>query len=189
MFFKKKKKNSLLFDIFAAASGPVRLFTPYKRRRKAHSEHANESITASSNLTSTMTITTSPLTTTHNSSSSNLNNNSNIANNNQQATTQQIHIQSAPLSNNINNLSNNNNPISVNNNGIKKKRFSLNIVNVKPSGTESSDDIETENISFAPAVTPSVKEESPWQTVTEAIQEIPSEYAIDQSCENYSNNF
>lgn len=61
----------------------------------------------------------------------------------------------------------------------------MNILNVKPSGAESSDDVEAENITFAPSVTPAVKEESvaPWQTVTEAIQqEIPAEYAVDQSC-------
>lgn len=72
------------------------------------------------------------------------------------------------------------------NNGIKKKRFSLNILNVKASGTESSDDVESENITFAPTtVTPAVKEETvaPWQTVNEAIQEIPADYVVDQSCE------
>lgn len=70
------------------------------------------------------------------------------------------------------------------NNGIKKKRFSLNIVNVKPGGAESSDEVETENMTFAPTASTPVKEESvaPWQTVTEAIQEIPAEYVVDQSC-------
>lgn len=71
------------------------------------------------------------------------------------------------------------------NNGIKKKRFSVNILNLKSSGADSSDEVETENISFAPSsVTPSVKEETsaPWQTVNEAIQEIPAEYVVDQSC-------
>ena len=62
-------------------------------------------------------------------------------------------------------------------------------MNVKPSsgggGAESSDDVEAENITFAPSVTPNVKEESvaPWQTVQEAIQEIPADYVVDQSCE------
>lgn len=147
-------------------------------------------MTGSGNGTTTVTITTPPITNTHNSSSSNLNNNASIINNNQQ-TTQQIHIQTTPIqNNNINNNSsnnnNNNNTVTINaNNGIKKKRFSLNILNVKPSGAESSDDVEAENITFAPAVTPAVKEEAvaPWQTVTEAIQEIPADYAVDQSCE------
>lgn len=60
----------------------------------------------------------------------------------------------------------------------------MNILNVKSSGAESSDEVETENITFAPSVTPSVKEESsaPWQTVNEAIQEIPADYVVDQSC-------
>lgn len=173
------------FSLISAASGPVRLFTPYKRRRKAQSEH-NESMTGSGNGTTTVTITTPPISTTHNSSSSNLNNNTSIINNNQQ-TTQQLHIQTTPIQNNINNNSshNNNNTVTINaNNGIKKKRFSVNILNVKASGAESSDDVEAENITFAPAVTPSVKEEAvaPWQTVTEAIQEIPADYAVDQSC-------
>lgn len=55
---------------------------------------------------------------------------------------------------------------------------------MKSSGADSSDDVEAENIAFAPSVAPAVKEESvaPWQTVTEAIQEIPAEYVVDQSC-------
>jgi hypothetical protein len=115
---------------------------------------------------------------TPNNASSTINNNTNIINNN--TTTQQLHIQATPIQNN-----NNNNTVTFNaNNGIKKKRFNLNIINVKPS--ESSDDIESENITFTPAVTaqPAVKEEeeavTPWQTVTEAIQEIPSDY-VDQT--------
>ena len=87
------------------------------------------------------------------------------------------------MQNNITN--NNNNTVTINaNNGVKKKRFSVNILNVKTSGAESSDDVEADHITFAPSVTPSVKEESvaPWQTVTEAIQEIPGDYAVDQSC-------
>lgn len=97
----------------------------------------------------------------------------------------QLHIQTVPIQNNISSNNNNNNTVTINaNNGIKKKRFSVNILNVKTSGAESSDDVEAENITFAPHVTPSVKEESvaPWQTVTEAIQEIPSDYIVDQSC-------
>lgn len=140
-------------------------------------------MTGSGNGTTTVTITTPPISA--NNSSTNLNNNTSIINNN---TTQQLHIQTAPIQNNINNNSNNNNnTVTINaNNGIKKKRFSLNILNVKPSGADSSDDVETESITFAPSVvTPSVKEESvaPWQTVTEAIQEIPADYVVDQSCE------
>lgn len=142
-------------------------------------------MTGSGNGTTTVTITTPPIST--NNSSTNLNNNTSIINNN---TTQQLHIQTAPIQNNINNNSsnnNNNNTVTINaNNGIKKKRFSLNILNVKPSGADSSDDVEAESITFAPSVvTPSVKEESvaPWQTVTEAIQEIPADYIVDQSCE------
>jgi hypothetical protein len=56
---------------------------------------------------------------------------------------------------------------------------------MKSSGAESSDDVEAENITFTPTVTsaPSVKEETPWQTVTEAIQEIPADY-VDQTCNN-----
>jgi hypothetical protein len=146
-------------------------------------------MTGSGNGTTTVTITTPPISTTHNSSSSNLNNNTSIINNNQQ--TQQLHIQTTPIQNNniinnnsSNNNNNNNNTVTINaNNGIKKKRYSVNILNVKASGAESSDDVEAENITFAPAVTPAVKEETvaPWQTVTEAIQEIPTEY-VDQSC-------
>lgn len=126
--------------------------------------------------TSNVTI-SSPVVTPNNASST-INNNTNIINNN--TTTQQLHIQTTPIQNN-----NNNNTVTFNaNNGIKKKRFNLNIINVKPS--ESSDDIESENITFTPAVTaqPAVKEEeeavTPWQTVTEAIQEIPSDY-VDQT--------
>jgi hypothetical protein len=129
----------------------------------------------SGNGTPTVAITTSPITVAHNSTS------------NLQTTTQQAHIQSTPitsLSSSNNSLSNNNNTVSINNNSVKKKRFSVNIVNVKPNSAESSDDVETENITFAPSVTPLVKEETvqPWQTVTEAIPEIPAEYAVDQSC-------
>lgn len=126
-----------------------------------------------------MTIST-PVVTTNNASST-INNNTNIINNN--TTTQQLHIQATPIQNN------NNNTVTFNaNNGIKKKRFNLNIINVKPS--ESSDDIESENITFTPTVTaqPAVKEEeeavTPWQTVTEAIQEIPSDY-VDQTRETF----
>jgi hypothetical protein len=149
-------------------------------------------MTSSGNGTTTVTITTPPISTTHNSSS-NLNNNTNIINS---STTQQLHIQTTPIQNSIinnnnantNNNNNNNNTVTINaNNGIKKKRFSVNILNVKPSGGgESSDDVEAENqITFAPSVTPAVKEESvaPWQAVTEAIQEIPADYAVDQNCE------
>lgn len=161
----------------------MRLFTPYKRRRKAQSEH-NESISGSGNGTTTVTITTPPIGS--NNSSTNLNNNTSIINNN---TTQQLHIQTAPIQNSINSSNNNNNTVTINaNNGIKKKRFSVNILNVKQSGADSSDDVEAENITFTPnVVTPSVKEESvaPWQTVTEAIQEIPADYVVDQSCKTF----
>jgi hypothetical protein len=161
-----------------AASGPVRLFTPYKRRRKAQSDN-NDSMNSSGNGTTTVTITTPPIST--NASSFNLKESTTIINNN---TTQQLHIQTTPIQNSINN----NNTVTINaNNGIKKKRFSINLLNVKHSGADSSDDIETENITFAPAQsTPAVKEEThqPWSnvTVSEAIQEIPTEYVVDQSC-------
>lgn len=176
-----KMPKSFSNFLISAASGPIRLFTPYKRRRKAQSEHGNDTMMSSGNGTTTVTITTPPIATSHNSGSSHLNNNTSIINNNQQ-TTQQIHIQTTPITNNL--INNNNNTVTINNNGIKKKRFSVNIVNVKPSGADSSEDIETENISFTRSVTPAVKEESvqPWQTVTEAIQEIPADYAVDQSC-------
>ena len=170
------KLHCIVFII--AASGPVRLFTPYKRRRKAQqdqSENPNSSGNGQSVQAANVTI-SSPVVTT-NSASSTINNNTNIINNN--TPTQQLHIQATPIQNN------NNNTVTFNaNNGIKKKRFNLNIINVKPS--ESSEDIESENITFTPAVTaqPSVKEEeeavTPWQTVTEAIQEIPSDY-VDQT--------
>jgi hypothetical protein len=170
---------------FEAASGPVRLFTPYKRRRKAqHDSQDNNSsgngqTTITATAANTVTITTPVVTT--NSACSTINNTSII--NKFENTTQQLHIQTTPIQNN-----NNNNTVTINaNNGIKKKRFSLNIVNVKPSGAESSDDVESENITFTPAVTAhqqSVKEETvtPWQTVTEAIQEIPADY-VDQTRE------
>jgi hypothetical protein len=135
---------------------------------------------SSGNGTTTVTITTPPINT--NNNSFNLKENTTIINNN---TTQQLHIQTTPIQNSINN----NNTVTINaNNGIKKKRYSINLVNVKQSGADSSDEIETENITFAPAVsTPAVKEESvaPWSNVavSEAIQEIPAEYqVVDQSC-------
>lgn len=134
-------------------------------------------MTSSGNGTTTVTITTPPVST-HNSST-HLNHNINTNN------TQQLHIQTVPIQNNIS-TNNNNNTVTINaNNGVKKKRYSVNILNVKTSGAESSDDVEAENITFTPSVTPAVKEESiaPWQTVTEAVQEMPSEYAVDQSCE------
>ena len=136
-------------------------------------------------------ITTPPIATSHNSGSSHLNNNTSIINNNQQTTQQQIHIQTTPITNNLSNINNNNNTVTINNNGIKKKRYSVNIVNVKPSGAESSEDIESENMTFARAVTPAVKEEAvqPWQTVTEAIQEMPADYAVDQSCKFSAGTF
>lgn len=67
----------------------------------------------------------------------------------------------------------------------------MNIVNVKASGAESSDGVEShENITFTPAVAApasTVKEEAvtPWQTVTEAIQEIPADY-VDQTRKSLS---
>lgn len=136
---------------------------------------------SSGNGTTTVTITTPPVSTSN--TSTNLNNNTNIITSN--ATTQHLHIQTTPIQNSI--TTNNNNTVTINaNNGIKKKRYSLNIVNVKPSGADSSDDVESDNITFAPAITPSVKEESvaPWQTVTEAIQEIPADFVVDQSCKS-----
>ncbi|CAG9800485.1 unnamed protein product [Chironomus riparius] len=167
-------------DDDATASGPVRLFTPYKRRRKAQQdqqENPNSSGNGQHSVSAANVTISSPVVTTNNASST-INNNNNIINNN--TTTQQLHIQTTPIQNN-----NNNNTVTFNaNNGIKKKRFNLNIINVKPS--ESSDDIESENITFTPTVTaqPAVKEEeeavTPWQTVTEAIQEIPSDY-VDQT--------
>lgn len=134
---------------------------------------------SSGNGTTTVTITTPPIS---NNNSFNLKENTTIINNN---TTQQLHIQTTPIQNSINN----NNTVTINaNNGIKKKRFSINVLNVKQSGADSSDDIETENITFAPTIsTPAVKEESiaPWSNVavSEAIQEIPADYVVDQSCE------
>lgn len=137
-------------------------------------------MTSSGNGTTTVTITTPPVSSSNNSS--NLNNSTNTINSS--TTTQHLHIQTAPIQNNLSSV-NNNNTVTINaNNGIKKKRFSLNIVNVKASEAESSDDVESDNITFAPSITPAVKEESiaPWQTVTDAIQEIPAEYVVDQSC-------
>lgn len=179
------------FSLSIAASGPVRLFTPYKRRRKIKQEPEENNTNGSQTVTTAsaaanVTITTQAVTSSTNNSSS-INNNTNIINNNN-TTTQQLHIQTTPIQQQNNTNNNNNNTVTINaNNGIKKKRFSLNtlnIVNMKPSGAESSDDVETENITFTPTVTaPAVKEETvtPWQTVTEAIQEIPADY-VDQTC-------
>lgn len=137
----------------------------------------------------TVTITTTPVVTTNNSSNNNTSSstiNTSIITTPHNTTPQQLHIQTTP----IQSSNNNNNTVTINaNNGIKKKRFSVNIVNVKPSGAESSNDVEThENaITFTPSVTSnsSVKEETvtPWQTVTEAIQEIPVDY-VDQTREH-----
>lgn len=129
-----------------------------------------------------MTITTSPVVTSNNNTSSSTINTSIITPHN--STPQQLHIQTTPIQS-----SNNNNTVTINaNNGIKKKRFSVNIVNVKPSGAESSDVESHENITFTPTAAPSssVKEEAltPWQTVTEAIQEIPADY-VDQTRKYY----
>lgn len=134
--------------------------------------------------TSNQPVVTSNTNNNNNSSSSTIN--ASIIATPHNTTPQQLHIQTTP----IQSTNNNNNTVTINaNNGIKKKRFSVNIVNVKPSGAESSNDVEThENaITFTPAVAPpsSVKEESvtPWQTVTEAIQEIPADY-VDQTRES-----
>lgn len=176
----------------------MRLFTPYKRRRKIKPD-GQDSNTSMDNGQSgtvatqnTVTITASPVVSTHNSISNNNNNNTNSSTINtsiitspHNTTPQQLHIQTTP----IQSSNNNNNTVTINaNNGIKKKRFSVNIVNVKPSGAESSNDVEThENaITFTPTVAPAsaVKEEAvtPWQAVTEAIQEIPADY-VDQTRE------
>jgi hypothetical protein len=141
----------------------------------------------------TVTITTTPVVSSNNNSN---NNNTNSSTINTSIITphntapQQLHIQTTPIqSSNSSNNNNNNNTVTINaNNGIKKKRFSVNIVNVKPSSAESSDGVEShENITFTPTVATSassVKEEAvtPWQTVTEAIQEIPADY-VDQTRE------
>lgn len=137
----------------------------------------------------TVTITTTPVVTSNTNNTNNSNSstiNASIITTPHNTTPQQLHIQTTP----IQSTNNNNNTVTINaNNGIKKKRFSVNIVNVKPSGAESSNDVEThENaITFTPSVAPpsSVKEESvtPWQTVTEAIQEIPADY-VDQTRES-----
>lgn len=102
-----------------------------------------------------------------------MNNNSVVSSN-----THQLHLQAASVQNNINN--NNNTTLNNTNNGVKKKRFSVNVLNVKASGVECPVDIEEENI------TPIVKEELPWQSVNEAIQEITTDYAVDQSCKSHS---
>lgn len=135
-------------------------------------------MTSNGNGTTTVTITTPPVSSNNSSTPEPFRHTGTI-----QTTAQHLHIQTTPIQNSI--TQNNNNTVTINaNNGIKKKRFSLNIVNVKPSGAESSDDLETETIQFTPTITPAVKEETiaPWQTVTEAIQEIPAEYVVDQSC-------
>lgn len=179
---------------FTAASGPVRLFTPYKRRRKikpdgtdSNTSMDNGQSTTVATQQNTVTITATPVVSTHNSISNNTNStiNTSIITTPHNTTPQQLHIQTTP----IQSTNNNNNTVTINaNNGIKKKRFSVNIVNVKQSGAESSNDVEThENaITFTPAVTPAsaVKEEAvtPWQAVTEAIQEIPADY-VDQTRE------
>lgn len=133
----------------------------------------------------TVTITATPVVSSHNSINNNTSStiNTSIITTPHNTTPQQLHIQATPIQ------SNNNNTVTINaNNGIKKKRFSVNIVNVKPGGADSSNDVEThENaITFTPAVAApsSVKEESvtQWQAVTEAIQEIPADY-VDQTRE------
>lgn len=158
----------------------------------------------SGNGPTSVTISTTPTSASNIISTSNTNNHNNINNNNtniinnntpvQQQQTQQLHIQTASIPNNnssnsnTNSTNNNNNTVTINANGIKRKRFSLNIVNLKSTtGADSSDDVEPENITFTPTVQQAtslpVKEESvaPWQTITEAIQEIPADY-VDQSC-------
>lgn len=176
--------------LFTAASGPVRLFTPYKRRRKIKSDgqDSNTSMdngqSASVATQNTVTITATPVVTTHNNNTNSTINPS-IITTPHNTTPQQLHIQTTPIQSSNHN---NNNTVTINaNNGIKKKRFSVNIVNVKPSGAESSNDVDENAITFTPAVAPpsSVKEESitPWQTVTEAIQEIPADY-VDQTREH-----
>lgn len=134
----------------------------------------------------TVTITATPVVTSHNSITNNASStiNASIITTPHNTTPQQLHIQTTPIQS-----SNNNNTVTINaNNGIKKKRFSVNIVNVKPGGADSSNDVEThENaITFTPAVAApsSVKEESvtQWQAVTEALQEIPADY-VDQTRE------
>lgn len=173
----------------------MRLFTPYKRRRKIKPDGQDSSNTSMDNGQSgtiatqnTVTITATPVVTTNNNNAINSNNsstiNTSIITTPHNTTPQQLHIQTTP----IQSTNNNNNTVTINaNNGIKKKRFSVNIVNVKPSGAaESSNDVEThENaITFTPTVAPTstVKEEAvtPWQAVTEAIQEIPADY-VDQT--------
>lgn len=171
------------------------MFTPYKRRRKIKPD-GQDSNTSMDNGQSgtvatqnTVTITATPVVTTNNNNAINSNNTSSTINTSiittpHNTTPQQLHIQTTP----IQSTNNNNNTVTINaNNGIKKKRFSVNIVNVKPSGAaESSNDVEThENaITFTPTVAPTsnVKEEAvtPWQAVTEAIQEIPADY-VDQT--------
>lgn len=151
----------------------------------------------SGNGTATVTISTPSSVTTHSTTNLNLPNNTTIINasqQQQQQQTQHLHIQATPIqANSINTgslVNNNNNSVTINaNNGTKKKRYSLNIVNVKTtSGNESTEDVESDNaaITFTSNVsTPAVKEESsvaPW-TVTETIQDIQTEYVVDQSRE------
>lgn len=173
----------------------MRLFTPYKRRRKIKPDGTDSNTSMDNGQTgtvvatqqNTVTITATPVVTTNNSinntNSSTIN--TSIITTPHNTTSQQLHIHTTPIQQSTNN---NNNTVTINaNNGIKKKRFSVNIVNVKPSGAaESSNDVEThENaITFTPAVAApsSVKEETvtPWQAVTEAIQELPADY-VDQT--------
>lgn len=197
--------NFLIFyHLQIAASGPVRLFTPYKRRRKAQSSEGqqnNDSMNSSSgNVTATVTITSPSVTThtTHNTANLTLPNSTTIINTSQQPT-QHLHIQATPIGQNsinagtiINNNNNNNNTVTINaNNGAKKKRYSLNLVSVK-SANDSNEDAESDTNAAANAITfttsnvstPAVKEESnvaPSWAVTESIQDIQNEYIVDQS--------
>lgn len=196
--------------LFAAASGPVRLFTPYKRRRKAQSyegSQANNNDSMSSgggggggNVSATVTITSPSIVTPQTTNTTNLTlpNNTTIINTSQQQQ-QLLHIQTTPMQNSMNASggtivnNNNNNTVTINaNNGTKKKRYSLNIVNVK-SANDSNEDGESDTNATQGAITfttsnvstPAVKEETsvaPW-AVTETIQDIQADYVVDQSRE------
>lgn len=176
-------KNLFVFH-FSAASGPIRLFTPYKRRRKIQSEHQQapqqqiqaqqpqvqqspvqqqvQQLQEQTTTTINVIAANSNSITTNSINTNSINNNSTTAQNNNITVTQV---------NNNNSITANNNATTNHSPSAKKKRVNASILNQFIKQCDSSD-IETD-ISF------NVKEET-WQNITEGV-ELSNEY-VDQQC-------
>lgn len=168
----------------------MRLFTPYKRRRKiqpdqqGHQQPTQQQVTVhhtpqqqiQHHTTAQAQIQQHPQeqqTTTINVIAANPVTTNNLSNNNNSSTANNNNITVATVNNN-NTITANNNTTNHNQTAKRKKLAGVNILNQIIKCNESTEEIETDNIAF------NVKEEA-WQNLTEGV-DLSNEY-VDQQCE------